>query len=315
MSLQWYPGHMTKARRELAEAAPSQQLIIEVLDARLPRASQNPVIAELAPDKPRLCVLTKSDLADPQVTRAWVEHLERTRAAWPAPAALPAASDASDASEAGDARDASEPGVSKRGAARGRVVAIAVSTADPAQTRALVATACKRLGLTLDPKKRVRALIAGVPNVGKSTLVNTLLQRVVAEVADKPAVTKSQKLVVLKSGLALTDTPGILWPKIEDETGALRLAFAGSIPDTAVDYATLAMFGAAFLLARYPDLLVARFRLGARPPSPAALLEELGRRRGALRPGGVVDLHKASEILVREFRSGALGRISLESPQ
>ncbi len=279
MSLQWYPGHMTKARRELFELAPSQHVVIEVLDARLPKASSNPLIAELAKGKPRIITLTKSDLADPAVTAQWIAHLE----------------------------------------AQGKppketVIAIAVTTERQAETRAQVAAACKRLGLYPDPKKRIRALIAGVPNVGKSTLINTLMQQSVAKVGDKPAVTKQQQQAVLKTGLVLTDSPGIMWPKIEDESGALRLGFAGSIPDTAVEYHILASFGAKLLLERYASLLVTRFKLAGVPASPAALLEELGRRRGALRAGGVVDLHKASEILVREFRSGALGRITLEVP-
>lgn len=277
MSLQWYPGHMTKARRELFELAPSQHVVIEVLDARLPRSSSNPLIAELAKGKPRIVVLTKSDLADPAVTARWVAYLEQARQQPP-------------------------------------TVALAVTTEKQAETRAAIAAACKRLGLVPDVKKRVRALIAGVPNVGKSTLINTLMQQQVAKVGDKPAVTKQQQQAVLKNGLVLTDSPGMMWPKIEDESGALRLGFAGSIPDTAVDYLTLATFGAKLLLERYAPLLVSRFKLDRSPASPTALLEEVGRRRGALRSGGVVDLHKASEILVREFRSGALGRVSLEEP-
>jgi ribosome biogenesis GTPase A len=284
MSLQWYPGHMTKARRELFELAPSQHVIIEVIDARLPQACRNPLIAELAKGKPRLCVLTKGDLADPAATEGWVRYLE--------------------AQGAGNGVVVGPPSM----------VAIAVSSEKQPETRAQVAAACKRLGLFPDPKKRVRALIAGVPNVGKSSLINTLMQRLVADVGDKPAVTKVQQQVVLKNGLVLTDSPGMMWPKIEDEAGALRLGFAGSIPDTAVDYLTLAMFGAKILLERYAALVVARFRLDEAPGSPQLLLEEIGRRRGALRAGGVVDLHKASEILVREFRSGAIGRITLELP-
>jgi ribosome biogenesis GTPase A len=279
MSLQWYPGHMTKARRELLELAPSQHVILEVLDARLPAASSNPLIAALAKGKPRICILTKSDLADPEVTAEWLQHLE-----------VPGG-----------------PGVPP-------VLAIAVTSERQAETRAALAAACKRLGLHPAPSKRVRALIAGVPNVGKSSLINTLMQRAVANVGDKPAVTKVQQQAVLKNGLVLTDSPGLMWPKIEDETGALRLGFAGSIPDTAVDYLTLASFGANILISRYAALLVARFRLDRGPASATDLLEEIGRRRGALRAGGVVDLHKASEILVREFRSGALGRITLERP-
>ncbi|MEZ4360468.1 MAG: ribosome biogenesis GTPase YlqF [Kofleriaceae bacterium] len=309
MSLQWYPGHMTKARRELFELAPSQHLIIEVLDARLPGASRNPLIAELGKSKPRICVLTKSDLADPAVTSAWIQHLEERHVGaktTPPPAKRselpPGASQAEIAERRAPSRAAAP------------TLAIAVSLDRQADTRAQLAAALKRLGLAPEAGKRVRALIAGVPNVGKSSLINTLMQRAVANVADKPAVTKAQQQVVLKSGLVLTDSPGMMWPKIEEERSAMCLAFAGSIPDTAVDYPTMASFGARLLLARYPELLVARFRLEAVPSSPEALIEAIGRRRGALRPGGVVDLHRASEALVKEFRSGALGRISLELP-
>jgi ribosome biogenesis GTPase A len=274
MSLQWYPGHMTKARRELAALMPSQDVVIEVLDARLPRASTNPVVAELRGDKPAIKVLSKSDLADPAATRAWIAHLE------------------------------AEPGV--------RVIA---TTKDrPQVTRQRITELCRELAAHRAPDKIVRALIAGVPNVGKSTLVNTLMNRVVAKVGDKPAVTKAQQLVTLPGGIHLTDSPGLMWPKIEDEPAAFRLALAGSIPDTAIDHLTIAMFGAEYLLARYPHLLVARYKLAAAPADAEAVLRELGRRRGALRPGGVIDLHKASELLIHELRSGALGAISLETP-
>ncbi len=160
----------------------------------------------------------------------------------------------------------------------------------------------------------MRALIAGSPNVGKSTLINTLMERAVAAVGDRPAVTKSQQQVVLKSGMVLCDSPGILWPKIEDEATGLRLALGGVIPDTAIDYLSVATFGAELFLARYPALVVARFKLHEAPGTAEALLAGIGRRRGCLQSGGSIDLHKASEILVHEFRSGALGRISLETP-
>lgn len=274
MSLQWYPGHMTKARRELATLIPSQDVIIEVLDARLPAASSNPVVTELRGDKPCIKVLTRSDLADPAVTRAWLEHL------------------------------AAQPGV----------VAFAATTERPRDTRKRIAELTRGAARHRGPDKHVRALITGVPNVGKSTLINTLVERPVAKVGDKPAVTKEQQRVVLASGMELTDSPGLMWPKIEDEAGAFRLAMAGSIPDTAIDYLTIAMFGAGLLLASYPALIAARYKLPAVPATPEALLTEIGRRRGGLRPGGTVDLHKAAEVLVHEFRAGAIGRISLEAP-
>ncbi len=275
MSLQWYPGHMTKARRELAALMPSQDVIIEVLDARLPASSANPLITELRRDTPCIKVLTRSDLADPRATVAWLELLRR------------------------------EPNVS----------AIEATTDNPQATRKRIAELTKGAALRRGPEKRVRALVTGVPNVGKSTLINTLMNRIVAKVGDKPAVTKEQQSVVLKNGMELTDSPGIMWPKIEDETGAFRLALAGSIPDTAIDYLTIGMFGARFFLERYPELVVARYKLAVTPPSPEAQLTEVGRRRGGLRKGGTVDLHKAAEILVHEFRAGVLGPISLESPR
>lgn len=274
MSLQWYPGHMTKARRELAALMPSQDVMIEVLDGRLPKASSNPLLAEIRGTKPVIKVLTKSDLADPEVTRAWVTYLE------------------------------GEPGVR----------AFAATTERPQVTRKRIAELSRGLALHRGPDKAVRALIAGVPNVGKSTLINTLMNDKVAKVGDKPAVTKEQQAVTLANGMVITDSPGLMWPKIEHEPRAFRLAFAGSIPDTAIDYLTIGMFGAEYLLARYPHLIVARYKLATPPASAEALLTEVGRRRGGLRKGGLVDLHKAAELLVHEFRDGALGPISLEEP-
>lgn len=274
MTLQWYPGHMTKARRELVALMPSQDVVIEVLDARLPAASSNPLVTELRRDKPAVKVLTKSDLADPAVTAEWLAHYD----------AMP------------------------------NVRAFASTTDNPGETRKKIAELTKGAAEHRGPDKEIRALICGVPNVGKSTLINTLMNKTVAKTGDKPAVTKEQQTVTLRSGMVLTDSPGLMWPKIEDELGAFRLAFAGSIPDTAIDYLTIAMFGAGVVLARYAPLVVARYKLAVTPASPEALLKEIGRRRGGLRPGGIVDLHKASEVFVHEFRSGVIGRISLERP-
>lgn len=274
MSLQWYPGHMTKARRELVALIPSQDVMIEVLDARLPRGASNPMIAELRGDKPVIKVLTKADLADPKATKTWIEWFEQ------------------------------EPGVR----------AFTSTTDDPGAARKTLHSLARNMAKHRGPDKAVRALIAGCPNVGKSTLLNTLMNRQVAKTGDRPAVTKAQQAVTLDNGMQITDTPGLMWPKIEHEPRAFRLALAGSIPETAIDYLTIGMFGAELFLAMYPELVVARYKLAAVPLTPQALLEEVGRRRGALRKGGVIDLHKAAELLVMEFRSGALGRITLELP-
>jgi ribosome biogenesis GTPase A len=150
--------------------------------------------------------------------------------------------------------------------------------------------------------------------VGKSTLINTLMERKVAKVGDEPAVTKSRQLVTLKNGMTISDNPGIMWPKIEDEAASYRLALGGAIPDTAIDYESVALFGAKFLLERYPELLRARYKLTEIPSAPDQLLAEIGRRRGGLRSGGTIDMHKAADVLIHDVRSGALGRITFESP-
>lgn len=280
MPIQWYPGHMVKARRLMAEAMPSKDVIVEVLDARFPAASANPVVAELRQRKPCLKVLSKSDLADPAVTKAWLRHFE------------------DEAARRGD-----------------KVAAIATNAKRPAEAKAQVRDLCRRLvGRPTGHVKPVRAMIVGIPNVGKSTLINTMLGRKVANVGDIPAVTKAAQQVVLDDGTVISDNPGILWPNLDNEATSLRLALGGAIPETAFDYETVGTFAAKLFLERYPRLVLARYKIDQAPPSPDALLVEIGRRRGALRSGGVVDLNKAGDVLVHDFRSGALGRISLEAP-
>lgn len=284
MSIQWFPGHMTKARREIAESIGSQDVIIEVLDARFPRASENPLLTSMRRQKPCLKVLTKSDLADPVVTQAWLRYFAENR---PRPT---------------DDRPV------------GEVLAIAITTEKSAEIRKLVPELCKKLANRPPGGRDLRAMIVGVPNVGKSTLVNTLMARKVAKASDVPAVTKQQQRVVLEGGVVLQDNPGILWPKIVDPEAALRLALGGSIPDTAIDSETVALFAAATLMKLYPQHLLARYKLASLPGTPTELLMEIGRKRGRLRPGGIVDVDAAADFLIHDFRSGALGRISLESP-
>jgi ribosome biogenesis GTPase A len=276
MAVQWYPGHMAKARRELADLLPSQDVVIEVLDARMPSASHNPVVAELRGTMACVKVLSKSDLADEAVTKQWLRHFEE------------------------------DPSV----------LAIATTLATANETRSRVPALCERISKrTRGASKTTRVVIVGIPNVGKSSLTNVLMGRKVAAVSDVPAVTKIRQQVTLPGGIQLSDTPGLLAPRIEDNAATMRLALGGAIPDTALEYGSVALFAARFFLERYPELLVARYKFKELPASPTALIEEIGRRRGCLRAGGVVETYKAASILVHDFRTGALGRISLEAPR
>lgn len=274
MAIEWYPGHMAKARREIAEAIQSFDVIIEVLDARLPASSANPLLEKLRGGKPCVKVLNKNDLADPAVTREWVRFFESRSEV----RALPLEA--------------------KQRVEAGRIPAL-----------------CRRLAPHRGkPGKPLRAMVIGIPNVGKSTLINTLAGKSIARVGDRPAITTCQQQIDLRNGIFLCDTPGLLWPDMRNQRGAYRLAATGAIGEGALDYTDVALFAAEFMARRYPERVTARYKLPALPETPAALLEEIGRRRGCLAGGGVVDLHRAAELFLREMRGGLLGRLSLEAP-
>lgn len=274
MAVNWFPGHMHKARKKIKEAMPKIDLVIEVMDARLPYSSENPLVSELRGDRPCIKILNKSDLADPVVTQAWQAHFER------------------------------ENGVK----------AITLSATHKGQSRRVLELANRIFAGRNTALKPIRTMIMGIPNVGKSTLINSLAGKVIAKVGDEPAVTKQQQQINLGNGILLFDTPGFLWPRFEDENSGYRLAVTGAIKNTAIEFEDIALYAAEYLLQAYPDALMARYKLKALPERDIELLEEIGRRRGALRSGGRVDLHNASEILLNDIRCGALGRISMESP-
>ncbi|MDL2193449.1 ribosome biogenesis GTPase YlqF [Shewanella algae] len=275
MAIQWYPGHMHKARKEIEEVMPQIDLVIEVLDARIPYSSENPMVAKLRQDKPCIKLLNKSDLADPETTNRWIEYLEQ------------------------------EQGVRAQ----------AITTLQPAMVRKIPELCRKLVPVSEGALKDIRTMIMGIPNVGKSTIINTLAGRVIAKTGNEPAVTKAQQRINLKNGIVLSDTPGILWPKVDNEASGYRLAVTGAIKDTAMEYEDVALFAAAYFLHAYPEAMMERYKLTSLPATDIELLEEIGRRRGALRSGGHIDLHKASELLLHEFRSGKIGQLSLETPE
>ncbi len=278
MPIQWFPGHMTSARKKAAETMAQTDVVIEVLDARLPEASCNPLIHDLRTHRQRPCLklLNKADLADPDVTRAWIAFYNR------------------------------QP----------QVKAVAIS-AKKATDVAKLAALCQSLAPHRDDNfKPLRVMIMGIPNVGKSTLMNALVKRKVAAVGDEPAVTKSQQRINIGTRLAYIDTPGLMWPKIEHDADGYMLAASHAIGRNAVIDEEVARFLAAILLERYPALLTARYGFAVDGMDPTDVLEAVARRRGCLLKGrgGELDLEKAAMLLLTDYRTGTLGRISLETP-
>ena len=279
MSIQWFPGHMTSARKEAAKTMEWIDVIIEVLDARLPEASCNPMIAELRLHRSRPClkILNKADLADPAVTQAWLNFYNKQKG----------------------------------------VKAVALSCKKPGDA-AKVPDLCQALAPHRDSTlKPLRMMIMGIPNVGKSTLMNALLKRRVAAVGDEPAVTKSQQRHDLNERMTLTDTPGLMWPTIAYASDGLMLAASHAIGRNAVNDEEVATFLAAILLARYPASLTARYGFAVEGLDSGGVVAAVAKKRGCILKGrrGAPDLEKAAMILLTDYRSGALGRISLETPE
>ncbi|PKG82085.1 ribosome biogenesis GTPase YlqF [Colwellia sp. 75C3] len=274
MAINWFPGHMHKAQKEIKEILPQIDVVIEVCDARLPFSSENPMITEIRGDKPLIKILNKSDLADPESTKIWLEYLESQH----------------------------------------NVKAIALTTEQPGVAKNLVGLIRKMVPNKDEEGKQINAMIMGIPNVGKSTLLNTLVGKAKAKVGNEPAVTKGQQRIRLEEGLYLFDTPGMLWPKIANENSGYRLAVSGAVKDTAFDHDDIAYFAADYLLKNYPKRVMDRYKLSELPAHEEDLIEAIGRKRSCVKSGGRVDLHKASVILINEIRDKTLGAISFELP-
>ena len=290
MNIQWYPGHMTKTRRMIVDQIKNVDAVCEILDSRIPISSRNPDIDVLTEGKPRLIVLNRVDQADPEATKQWAAHF------------------------------------------RAKGYAVLESDAKGGMGTAKFAGAIREL---LADKLRayaekgmagrvVRVMILGIPNVGKSTFINKIAGRKTAKTEDRPGVTRSKQWVPIDRGLELLDTPGILWPKFEDQSVGLNLAYTGAVKDDILDIETLGCHLMCYLSERYPENLKTGYKLAALPEREEEendvafgyrLLEAAGRKRGFLISGGDVDTERMAKILLDEFRGGKLGRFTLELPQ
>ncbi|GIO10836.1 ribosome biogenesis GTPase A [Cohnella xylanilytica] len=286
MTIQWFPGHMTRAKRQIEEKLKLIDVVFELLDARVPQASRNPMVDEIVGAKPRLILLNKADLADAQANAKWIDWFR----------SFGREALAIDANTGTGVKDIS-----------GRV-------------RALLKEKIERqIAKGMKPRP-ARVLIVGIPNVGKSTLINKLAGRAAAATGDRPGVTKGQQWIRTGGDLELLDTPGILWPKFEDPEVGFKLAATGAIKEEVLQIDEVACYILRWLAAEYREALVERYNLADLPPelpdiaAAAGVLEEIGRRRGCLAGGGHVDYAKAAGVLLRDLRTGKLGRITLEAP-
>ena len=277
--IQWFPGHMKKAQRLIEENLKLVDVVIELLDARIPASSGNPMLADIIRDKPRMIALNKADLADAATTKKWLEYF---RARGIAAVAID----------------------SVKGKGMKQLVKEAEELARP-KTDKFVSKGGR--------PREARCMILGIPNVGKSSLINRLAGAAKAKTADKPGVTRAKQWIKIGSNLDLLDTPGILWPKFEDRMVGLKLAFTGAINDDIYDRQQVTILLLDVLRRDYPERVIERFKLKETLPDDGLeLLETIGRKRGCLVKGGVIDMEKAQNIVLNEFRAGKLGNVSLD---
>ena len=282
MNIQWYPGHMTKTRRMVAEQMKHMDAVCEILDARIPLSSRNPDVEELTAGKPRLVVLNRADQADPAATKLWRGYF----------------------AEKGYA-------VIETSAKEGRGTERFAGAVRELLREKLAAYAQRG-----QAGRVVRVMVLGIPNVGKSTFINRVAGRKTAKAEDRPGVTRAKQWVVVDRGLELLDTPGILWPKFEDEQVGLHLAYTGAVKDEVMDVEELACRLIAYLASHYGEALVQRYKIEIGPEDTGyGLLEKAGRKRGFVLRGGEIDTERMAKILLDEFRGGKLGRFTLEMPE
>ncbi|WP_029269789.1 ribosome biogenesis GTPase YlqF [Virgibacillus alimentarius] len=279
MSIQWFPGHMAKAKREVEEKLKLVDFVMELVDARAPLSSQNPMLKQVLQNKPKMIVLMKKDLADTRETKKWITYFKEKN-----------------------------------------IPAIAVNANDKEDIKYIIQTG-KELGQEKMNKlikkgiqpRPARAMIIGIPNVGKSTLINKLANKKIAKTGDKPGITKQQLWIKVKNDFDLLDTPGILWPKFEDEHVGYRLAAIGTIKDQLLPLQDVVAFVIKYIQEHYPSLLEERYAIDREMEDMWEIFVAIGKQRGALESGGNVNFDKVSDIVLNDLRTGRLGKITLES--
>lgn len=282
-NINWYPGHMKKTRELIQQNLKAVDVCVEIIDARIPKSSRNPVIDELVGDKTRIVVLGKGDLADQKASEEWIRAI----------------------------KDSGQQAVmmnSMTGAGSKDLLAI-LDRLDKERKK----TAPGEVG-TARQNRPMRIMVVGVPNVGKSSFINRMTGRKSAQVGDRPGVTKGKQWLTLKNGMQLLDTPGILWPKFEDQKVGLNLAFCGSIKDEILDSADLALELIRLLQEEYPDLLTERYKLEELDEDALINMEAIAAKRGFIMAGKRIDYERTARTVLDEFRAGKIGRITLEFP-
>lgn len=280
MNINWYPGHMKKTRELLKEQLKLVDVILELLDARVPLSSKNPLIDDIVGDKPRVTIFNKADLADANITKKWIQYYNAQE-----------------------------------------LKAIAVDTISGTGLREITVAAEDAVKDKMDALKAkgrraraIRVMIVGIPNVGKSSILNRLAGRKSAKTGDRPGVTKGKQWIRLRGNIELLDTPGILWPKFEDQEVALNLAFTGAIRDEIMDIETLALRLVERLWQKDYKKLIARYKLSEDSNRAIDIMDEIARNRGCIISGGEIDYSRVANMILDEFRGGKIGKISLESP-
>ncbi|MCC5419512.1 ribosome biogenesis GTPase YlqF [Clostridium perfringens] len=281
MAINWFPGHMVKTKREIQNNLKLVDAVIEIRDARIPKSSKNPDIDTLCAGKPRVILLNKSDLTDPKVTKAWKDSLTNDETIVLEVNALK-----------GEGLNAIKPALLK----------LLKEKHDRLKAKGLV-------------KITTRAMVVGIPNVGKSTFINKMAKNNIAKTGDRPGVTKNKQWIKTKLGIELMDTPGVLWPKFEDKIVGLNLAFTGAIKDEIMDTEELALKLVERLQETNPEELMTRYKLTELHENPLDNLDAIARKRGAIMAGNQIDYNRIAGIILDEFRGGKIGKISLEKPE